>query len=204
MTPAAPRPTATREPDARPPDARRADARRNRETILASALELFARDPNASMSAIATAAGVGRVTLYGHFAGRDELVEAALATAVEQSDALLATLDLSGDPLDALTRLVGQSWRQVEANSAALDAALAALGEEHVRSSHDAVLTRVHELVERGQASGTFRGDLSAGWLTAVVYSTLHTACAEVAGGRLGPDEAEQAVVATVTSAVRG
>lgn len=181
---------------------RRADAKRNREAILASALTLFASDPNASMSAIAAAAGVGRVTLYGHFAGRDELVEAALASAVEQSDRLLAEVDLSGDPLDALVRLIGSSWRQVEANGAALDAALAALGAEHVRSSHDGVLARVQELVERGQASGAFRTDLGADWLTAVVYSTLHTACAEVAAGRLAAGDAESAIVATATSAL--
>jgi len=180
----------------------RADARRNREVILTSALTLFATDPNASMSAIAAAAGVGRVTLYGHFAGRDELVEAALAAAVEKSDRLLTDIDLSGEPLDALVRLVGSSWQQVEANSAALDAALAALGTEHVRSSHDAVLARVRELIERGQVSGSFRADLSADWLTAVVYSTLHTACAEVAAGRLSPQRAESAIVATVTSAL--
>ncbi len=181
---------------------RRSDARRNREAILASALTLFARDPNASMSAIAAAAGVGRVTLYGHFAGRDELVEAALAAAVEHSDRLLAEVDLSGDPLDALVRLIRSSWRQVEANSAALDAALAALGTDHVRASHDGALARVQEIIERGQGSGTFRADLSADWLTAVVYSTLHTACAEVASGRLAADEAESAIIATVKSAL--
>lgn len=181
---------------------RRSDARRNRETILESALALFARDPNASMSAIATAAGVGRVTLYGHFAGRDELVEAALASAVQQSDRLLAEIDLSGDPLDALVRLIESSWRQVEANGAALDAAQAAFGAEQVRASHDGVLARVRELVRRGQESGAFRTDLDADWLTAVVYSTLHTACAEVAAGRLAAEEAERVIAATVTSAL--
>lgn len=154
------------------------------------------------MSAIAAAAGVGRVTLYGHFAGRDQLVEAALASAVEQSDRLLEQVDLSGEPLDALLRLVSSSWQQVDANHAALDAALAALGADHVRSSHDAVLTRVRNLIERGQDAGAFRSDLGADWLTAVVYSTLHTACAEVAAGRLAPDDAESAIVATITGAL--
>lgn len=154
------------------------------------------------MSAIASAAGIGRVTLYGHFGGRDELVEAALAAAVEKSDRLLADVDLSGDPLDALVRLIRSSWQQVEVNSAALDAALAALGPEHVRSSHDTVLTRVRELIERGQNSGAFRADLTAEWLAAVVYSTLHAACAEVAAGRLSPDVAGSFIEATVTSSL--
>lgn len=183
-----------------PEQPQRSDARRNRDAILESALRLFATDPHASMSAIASAAGVGRVTLYGHFASRDELVTAALERAVSRSDALLGSLDLSGPPLDALVRLVRSSWRQVESNSAALDAALATLGPDEVRASHDAVLTRVHALVTASQHEGTARDDLGADWLTAVVYSTLHTACSEVASGALSADDAEHVVVATVMS----
>ena len=44
--------------------------------ILAAATRALAEDPKASMSDVAVASGVGRATLYRHFASRDELLGA--------------------------------------------------------------------------------------------------------------------------------
>ena len=49
------------------PRAQRADARRNIAAILDAATDCLARDPEMSIADIAAAAGVGRITLYGHF-----------------------------------------------------------------------------------------------------------------------------------------
>ena len=48
----------------------RADARRNIELILDAAEACLTRNPDASMSDIAAEAGLGRVTIYGHFTSR--------------------------------------------------------------------------------------------------------------------------------------
>jgi AcrR family transcriptional regulator len=64
--------TASREAASQP----RADARRNIERILEAAEACLARNPNASMSDIAAQAGLGRVTIYGHFASRQVVVGA--------------------------------------------------------------------------------------------------------------------------------
>ena len=77
--------TKTKKP--RPP---RADAKRNRERLLAAALELFtaAKGGEVSLSAVAERAGVGIGTLYRHFPTRDALVEAIYRQEVERlSDA---------------------------------------------------------------------------------------------------------------------
>jgi AcrR family transcriptional regulator len=66
--------TASREAASQP----RADARRNIERILEAAEACLARNPNASMSDIAAEAGLGRVTIYGHFASRQVIVEAVV------------------------------------------------------------------------------------------------------------------------------
>ena len=65
---------------------RRADARRNIAAILDAALLCLARDPDASIADIAQAAGVGRVTLYGHFKSRADLID-AVPRAVEPTHA---------------------------------------------------------------------------------------------------------------------
>ena len=55
---------------AKPRRPKRSDALRNIEAILEAATTCLARDPDASVNSIAQAAGVGRVTLYGHFESR--------------------------------------------------------------------------------------------------------------------------------------
>jgi len=55
---------------------RRSDAQRSRERILAAAAPLLARDPQATMSAVASAAAVGRSTLHRHFPTRRDLARA--------------------------------------------------------------------------------------------------------------------------------
>src|SRR6266851_8366281 len=84
----------------------RADARRNIAAILDAAVLSLARDPDASVGDIAQAAGVGRVTLYGHFRSRADLIDAVLARTLEHADALLDAADLAGDPRVALGQLV--------------------------------------------------------------------------------------------------
>ena len=56
--------------------ARRTDAARNREAILDAARGLLGEGSEVSMAAVARAAGVGRSTIYRHFTGRDDLLEA--------------------------------------------------------------------------------------------------------------------------------
>ena len=64
------------------PRAQRADARRNIAAILDAATECLAHDPEMSIADIAAAAGVGRITLYGHFRTRADLVDAVLVRTV--------------------------------------------------------------------------------------------------------------------------
>src|ERR1700744_6291747 len=71
------------------PRAQRADARRNIAAILDAATDCLARDPETSVAGIAAAAGVGRITLYGHFKTRADLVDAVLARTVQRADLIL-------------------------------------------------------------------------------------------------------------------
>jgi TetR/AcrR family transcriptional repressor of mexCD-oprJ operon len=179
----------------------RADARRNVAAILDAALASLVRDPDASIGDIAAAAGVGRVTLYGHFRSRAELVDAVFARAVAESDQALAAVDLTGDARDALARLVASSWRIVDRHRALLRAAQHALGQERIREYHEGPLQRVEQLLERGRRDGVFRTDLPTGWLVATFYNVLHGAAEEIDAGRLADQEAGRTVAATLLAA---
>src|ERR1700710_1298939 len=99
-------------PDDRSPT-RRADATRNRATILAAARTAFAEpDAEVSMAEISRRARVGMATLYRHFPGRRELLEALYTDEVDAVCDAAATLDerTPGAALDAwLQRFVAFS-----------------------------------------------------------------------------------------------
>src|SRR3954462_10788190 len=79
----------------------RADARRNRDKLLAAAVELFGLEgTDVSLEAIAKRAGVGIGTLYRHFPTRESLVEAVYRNEVAQVSAAAEEL-LAEHPADA-------------------------------------------------------------------------------------------------------
>lgn len=185
------------------PPRRRADAERNITAILDAALSCFAGDPAATMADIARAAGVGRVTLYGHFPSRQQLLEAALDRGVAEAAAVLDDETLDDLPADeALGALVRSSWHVLDRHRMVFEAAHQALDHRQLRRHHDPVMGRFEQLVTRGQAEGSIRTDLADSWLVAVIFSLLHTAAAEVNAGRLRTNAVADTLHATVLSAL--
>lgn len=164
----------------------RADAERNIVSILEAGRRLLSVDHAASVADIAKAAGVGRVTLYGHFPSREQLVEAVMDRTVEQADHLLDDPELERMPAaEALTRLVGSSWEVLDQHSSLFVAADRLLPTERIRASHAKPLHRVEQLIQRGRDEGDIRTDLPLSWLVSTFFAILHTAAAEVEAGRL-------------------
>src|SRR5712671_4296203 len=81
----------------------RADAVRNRERVLEAAKAVFsAGGAEASLEAVARAAGVGIGTLYRHFPTREDLFEAVYRREVQQLVELAEELQDAPAPVDAL------------------------------------------------------------------------------------------------------
>ncbi|MEV4673328.1 MULTISPECIES: TetR/AcrR family transcriptional regulator [Actinomadura] len=179
---------------------RRADAERSIARIVSAARECLRVDPNASIDDIAKAAGVGRMTLYGHFRNRRELVEAALADALRDGEEVLSDVDLDGPARDVLSRLLESSWALVAESTALLAAAQGVLPAGRVREMHAGSAKRVEELIRRGQDEGAFRTDMPIDWLVNVVHYVLHGAAEENRADRLKPEETARVVIATVQS----
>ncbi|MET8361299.1 TetR/AcrR family transcriptional regulator [Micromonospora sp. NPDC005171] len=181
--------------------ARRADARQNVQKILDAAIACLSRNADASVSEIAQAAGVGRVTLYGHFPTRDALIEAALVRVISEGEAVLASLDLAGDPRRALRVLIESSWLLIARASAVLVAAQTALPPGRIHQLHAEPAQRVDELIRRGQTEGAFRDDLPATWLTSVLHHLLKGAALDVTNGLLEQADAPRLISETVLAA---
>ena len=143
----------------------RKDAARNREKLLAAAVELFAeRGTEGSLEEVAKRAGVGIGTLYRHFPTRDALVEAAYRNEVAQlraaADELLAEL-----PPDAAL----EAWmrRFVDYGSAKRgmrDALQSIAGGSTTlfADTRGQVTEAVAALLRAGAEAGTLRADVEA------------------------------------------
>ena len=142
----------------------RRDAERNRIAILDAAAQVLRENPHASIGEIANRAGLVRVTLYGHFESRTDLVDAIFERDVAEASRQLTELDLGGDPAEALERLISSSWRVVHNGRAILAVAEQELPAARIRDHHDVPLQHVRELIVRGQRTGRFRTDLTADW----------------------------------------
>lgn len=181
--------------------ARRADARHNADKILDAAVACLSRNADASVSEIAQAAGVGRVTLYGHFPSREVLVDSALSRVLTEGEKVLEGLDLTGNPRDALSSLIRSSWLLLAQSTAVLEAAQASLPPGRVQELHVRPAQRANELIRRGQAEGVFRADLPADWLTSVLHHVMHGAANDVAAGRLDRADAPAFIAETILAA---
>ncbi|MDQ4117662.1 MAG: TetR/AcrR family transcriptional regulator [Actinomycetota bacterium] len=185
-------------PSAQARPRRRADAERSIARIVAAARHVLSVNPDATVDDVARTAGVGRMTLYGHFPSRAELVEAAVVDALGAGEQALSAVDLTGDARQALTRLLESSWSLVAESIALLTAAQNSLPPARIRELHAGPAERFDELLRRGQVQGVFRTDLPVTWLVNVVHHVLHGAADEVRADRVSSTDAAGMVVATV------
>ena len=187
----------------RPPDrGKRADALRNIEAIVDAATRLLAVNPDVNVNEIAKAAGVGRVTLYGHFDSRTSLVREVVQRAIHNTSEVLSTVDVEGDPREALGRLLEATWRLTHRYGAVVIAGSQALSPEDVRRAHDEPAARVLALLSRGRDAGEFRADVPIEWQVSVIQAILHGASAAVHRGEITVEEAPTLVRDTVIAAL--
>ncbi|GEM33415.1 hypothetical protein NN3_44220 [Nocardia neocaledoniensis NBRC 108232] len=179
---------------------RRVDAERSIAAIVAAARKTLGANPDATTEEIAKVAGVGRMTLYGHFRTRAELVEAAMVDALREGETTLSAVDLTGDAGQALTRLLAATWPLVAEAAKLRAAADGVLPAGRMRELHAAPAARVAELIHRGQEEGAFRTDLPLDWLVDTVYYVLNGAAEGLRTGRLAAADADRVVIATVRS----
>jgi AcrR family transcriptional regulator len=140
---------------------RRRDAEVNRDSLLEAALRALLEDPDAGLDAVASAAGLSRRTLYGHFASREVLVAALADRAGERVADVVGRVQAGTDPgehpLTTLARLEVSLWRAIERYR--LLGSLATRPEHRARvRSHTGQL---HELRTGLVEAGRRRGDLA-------------------------------------------
>jgi AcrR family transcriptional regulator len=155
--------------------ATRVDAQANRARLLEAATAVLAEQgPSVDVKAIADRAGLAVGTIYRHFAGKDELVAAVMAAAVQEfSDAVTAGA-AEADPLTGLRVFLCNGLavfaRYGELMAAMLDGREPAARDVAMREyRRTGTSTRITGLVRRAAEAGEVRSDVPVEVLAATV-----------------------------------
>ncbi|MDA0566433.1 TetR family transcriptional regulator [Streptomonospora sp. S1-112] len=138
----------------------RADAARSRERILEAARRHDPRDLR--LNDVAREAGVGVGTVYRHFATAHALVEALTFEALDRLAEVARTAAARPDPGHAFETAL-RAVLDLHLESGGLQAVLLANEDmsEEVAALKSAILTELGSLLERAQAAGVVRPDVS-------------------------------------------
>src|SRR5438105_3765388 len=119
----------------------RSDARRNRERLVASARELFAREGvEVTVEEITHHAGVGMGTLYRHFPTKEELIDAVLEDAFAELVELAERAAAADDAWAGFAGFLEEALARHAANRGLKDV-VASSG--HGRQRAQAIRTRI-------------------------------------------------------------
>lgn len=159
----------------------REDARRNREAVIEAALELLARNPDASMKEIADASALGRTTVYRHFPTRDDLFGAMLAHAVEHTWEIAGAIFAKDGPFEPTLRELSAAMVDVGVRFRFLVGYQDTTALQDSRTSSE---NPIGSYFARAQAGGEIRGDLPLHWVMSSFQALSLVAMQDFAAGR--------------------
>ncbi len=163
------------------------DTNDTRNRILDVALEVLGQNPDASMGDIASAAGVVRRTVYGHFPTRTDLVRSLTQRAVNEIATVLTEVDASEGAAEVVwVDFIARLWPLTHRYQVLLALRRGEYGEE-IHALLDPVDKTLADLVQRGQDSQVFGRHLPAGILSQVAFAAVFSiADHDLAHGGLG------------------
>jgi AcrR family transcriptional regulator len=166
-----------------------------RDRILDVALDVLGENPDAGMGEIASAAGVVRRTVYGHFPSRLDLVRTLTERAVAEMTAVLTEVNASGAEADAAwVEFIARLWPVAHRYRVLLALRRGEYGEA-IHALLGPVDELLADLVQRGQDTAVFALHLPASLLSQVAYGVVFAiADSDQLNGTLG------ARAATITS----
>ncbi|WP_382305928.1 TetR/AcrR family transcriptional regulator [Herbiconiux sp. UC225_62] len=156
----------------------RVDARRNRERLVAAARDLLAREgTEVSIADIAAQAGVGKGTVFRHYASKDALVAEVVCEVLEALLSRGRELASTLPPADALRAFMTEAvHRQADDRAFCEVVAGASAGNERVQES----IRRLHELVDEltahAREAGAIRADVTGDDIALLVSGIYQTA----------------------------
>jgi TetR/AcrR family transcriptional regulator, mexCD-oprJ operon repressor len=166
------------------------EPRDTRAAAMAAALELAMTRPAASLDEVARHAGIGRATLFRHFANRTALLrEAGQRVIAALEPRLEEAVQADGTPeqrLRALVALLVEAGLPLHAVFAAPDL----VGDPALRRAVKRLDRSIEPVLQACIEAGVLRSDLSPAWIDAAFDGLLYAAWTAVREGRLKTDAA--------------
>lgn len=158
-----------------------------RNRILDVALEVLGQNPDAGMGEIASAAGVVRRTVYGHFPTRADLVRTLTQRAVSEMTAVLTEVNASDATADAAWAVfVTRLWPLAHRYRVLVALRRGEYGEE-IHALLSPLDKTLADLVQRGQDGEVFGGHQPPDILSQIAYAAVFSiAASDLSGGTLG------------------
>jgi AcrR family transcriptional regulator len=152
----------------------RSDARRNREQLVASARELFARvGVDVPVEEITRRAGLGMGTLYRHFPTKEDLIDAVLEDAFAELVRFAEKAAANDDGWAGFTGFLEDALSLHAANLGLRDVLVAREhGRRRVAALRAQMQPLLRETIERAQKQGTLRSDFTPEDLPVVFWTT--------------------------------
>jgi len=141
----------------------RADAARNRRLLLDAAAGTFAEyGMEASIAQVAARAGVGKGTVFRHFASKEYLVAAILADHLDELAATGTALLDADDPTAALLEFMTAGVERQSVDRSFCQATTGAVrGEPQVRAASERLAKVAEALTDRARRQGAVRDDVT-------------------------------------------
>jgi AcrR family transcriptional regulator len=160
------------------------------ERIVGAATRVLGANLDASMREVAAASGVGRATVYRHFANRDELMRAIRLRALRDCrEALAPEVFAHASAREALGAVLATLVPVLDRYRVLLDAPPPDRSDPEQRALAEAIEQPLLELIQRGQVTGELDPRVPPEFAMAVLIGVLRAAREAVAGGRM-PAEA--------------
>jgi AcrR family transcriptional regulator len=174
-------------------NALRADAARNLDAVLHTGAEVLARDPSASIAAIAAEAGVDRTTVYRRFPNRGALLAGVYAAKLDAAEAVFEEARLEEAPVPVALHRFAEG---VVTISREWPLHVEGLRDDPVAGPRaDAQRARVDAFLERAVAEGIVRDDLPPLWARTTLLALIDLAAHQFPD--LAPGRAADLVVET-------
>ena len=167
-----------------------------RQALLDAAIDTLARNPGASLSEIATRAGVGRASLHRHFASRADLIAAASRQCMDEIDA--ATAEALADARTARERLARMLEAVVPLGDRYHFLMSETVDDAGVRTRYAEELDWLASLVDDLKGEGVIAADVPSGWAVVHIDAQIWVAWSEVAAGNLAPAHAADLALRTL------
>lgn len=174
-----------------------------RDAILEAAFQVFGRDPGASLSDVASRAGVGRATLHRHFKGRDDLMVALAHRALEELDQAVeaATKDAAsyGEALrSSLETIVPLADRHGFLSREPVE------DDPQVMAGYRRQQEELAEAVDAAKAEGCFGAEVPTPWIVQAFEGLIYAAWELVRAGEATPRQASAWAWRTLTQGLGG